>query len=1100
MAKFFINRPIFAFVIAIVIMLMGALSISNLPIEQYPPIAPPSVQIATTYPGASAVTVNNVVVQVIEQQMSGIDNLLYMSSVSDDSGQSTTTITFSPGTNPDIAQVQVQNKLQLAVPLLPATVQQSGIRVTKSTNSFLMVVGFVSTDNSMTKFDIANYVVSHVQDPVSRINGVGNFNVFGTQYAMRISLDLNKLNSYALTPIDVSNAILAQNVQISGGQLGGLPAVAHQELTATITEATLLQTPEQFGAIVLKAMPDGSQVRLRDVGDIARGAENYIVDNKYNGQPASGIAIQLAPGANALNTAAAVRARIETLKAYFPPGLQVVYPNDTTPFIKISIEEVVKTLLIGIVLVILVMYLFLQNLRATFIPAIAVPVVLLGTFGLMAAVGFTINTLSMFGLVLAIGLLVDDAIVVVENVERVMEEEHLSPKEATTKAMSQLTGALVGVAMVLSAVFIPVAMSSGTVGGIYRQFSLTIVAAMLLSVFVALTLTPALCATILKPKTKADSKRRGFFGWFNRRFDNGRDHFTAGVRGVAARAGRWLLIFAVLVAAVVLGFMKIPSAFVPNEDQGYFFVQVQAPTGATQQRTGIALDDVADYLAKQESANVEATFIINGFNFAGRAQNQGMVYVRLKDWSLRTKPDQSIQPVITRITQHFANYKGAAIVAVNPPPIQGLGTSAGFDFELEDRGGVGHDALVKARDQLIAKARQDPTMAQVRANGLNDNPTFRVDVDREKAAVLGVALADVDQTFSIAWGSRYVNNFLDIDNRIKRVYVQAAPSFRMNPEDLGLLYVRGSASPTGNPAGASTGTSTGTSTTSPSTSSSTNTAMSAFTSTSTSAPTTGNTSSGMVPFSSFAKGTWTYGPAQLQRYNGVEAMEIQGQAAPGKSTGQAMLALEALAKQLPQGIGFEWTGLSLQEQQAGSQAPFFYALSIIVVFLSLAALYESWTIPFSVILAVPIAVLGALGAALLFGMPDGVYFQVALLTTIGLGAKNAILIVEFARELHEAGRTPLEAAVEAAKLRMRPIVMTSMAFLLGVLPLAIAHGAGSVSQNQIGVAVIGGMLTATFIAPFLVPMFFDVISRKLGRSKRAPAPEPAPAPVPAPGD
>jgi hydrophobe/amphiphile efflux-1 (HAE1) family protein len=1081
MAKFFINRPIFAIVIALVIMMIGGLSISKLPIEQYPPIAPPSVQIATTYPGASAVTVNNVVVQVIEQQMSGIDHLIYMSSVSDDSGQSTTTLTFAPGTNSDIAQVQVQNKLQLAVPLLPATVQQSGIRVTKSTNSFLLVIGFVSTDGSMSKYDIANFVVSHVQDPISRINGVGNFNVFGTQYAMRVSLDLNKLNKYALTPIDVSTAITAQNVQVSAGQLGGLPAVPNQELTATITEATLLQTPEQFGAIVLKALPDGSQVRLRDVAEINRGAENYIVDSKYNGLPASGMAIQLAPGANALDTATSIRARIETLKQYFPPGLSVTYPNDTTPFIKISIQEVVKTLLIGIVLVVLVMYLFLQNLRATFIPAIAVPVVLLGTFGLMAALGFTINTLSMFGMVLAIGLLVDDAIVVVENVERVMEEEHLSPKEATTKAMSQLTGALVGVAMVLSAVFIPVAMSSGSVGGIYRQFSLTIVAAMLLSVFVALTLSPALCATILKPK-EPGAKRGGiggrFFGWFNRRFDNGRDHYTAGVRGVAARAGRFLVIYLVLVAAVVLGFMKIPSAFVPNEDLGYFFVQVQTPPGTTQQRTGIALDTVATYLNKQEAASVDATFTINGFNFAGRAQNQGMVYVRLKDWSQRTKKEQSIQPLIARVTQQFANYKGATVVAVNPPPIQGLGTSAGFDFELEDRGGVGHDALVKARDQLLAKARQDPTLAQVRSNGLDDTATFHIDVDREKAAVLGVSLAAVDQTFSIAWGSSYVNNFLDTDNRIKRVYVQAAAPFRMNPEDLNLLYVRSSGTSTAPlvPASASI----------------------PF------APSTANTSNGMVPFSSFAKGTWAYGPAQLQRYNGVEAMEIQGQSAPGKSTGQAIQALETIAKQLPPGIGFEWTGLSLQEEQAGNQAPFFYALSVIVVFLSLAALYESWTIPFSVILAVPVAVLGALAAALFAGMPDGVYFQVALLTTIGLGAKNAILIVEFARELHEEGRSALEAAVEAAKLRMRPIVMTSMAFLLGVLPLAIASGAGSVSENQIGVAVIGGMLTATFIAPFLVPMFFDVVSRKLGRKKRepeaAPTSAPPPAAAPAPGD
>ncbi len=1043
MAKFFINRPIFAIVIALLIMLGGALSIFSLPIEQYPPIAPPTVQINTSYPGASATTVNNVVVQIIEQQMSGIDNLIYLSSTSDDTGQSTTTLTFAPGTDPNIAQVQVQNKLQNAVPQLPAAVQQSGIRVTKSTNSFLMVVGFISGDNSMSKFDLANYVVSHVMDPVSRVNGVGTLSIFGSQYAMRVWLDLNKLNNYALTPSDVTAAILAQNVQISGGQLGGTPAVANQQLNATITEATLLRTPEEFGAILLKALPDGSQVRLRDVARIALGAESFSIDNKYNGQPATGIAVQLATGANALNTANAVRAQIDQLKPYFPPGMQVVYPNDTTPFIKISIQEVVKTLLEGIALVVLVMFLFLQNWRATLIPAIAVPVVLLGTFGLMAALGFTINTLSMFGLVLAIGLLVDDAIVVVENVERVMVEERLPPKEATTKAMGQITGALIGVAMVLSAVFVPVAMSSGTVGAIYREFSLTIVAAMLLSVFVALTLTPALCATLLKAPDREHAVRHGFFGWFNRRFDWSRDHYVSGIRGVMARAIPSTVVFLAIVGAVGFLFMKLPSAFVPNEDQGFFFVQVQTPPGATQQRTGAALDDVSQYLLKQESAAVDAAFIVNGNNFAGRGQSQGMVFVHLKDWSQRTAANQSVQALISRTNAHFATYKDAAITSVNPPPIRGLGTSAGFDFELEDRGGLGHDALVQARNQLLEMAKHDPNLAGVRANGVDDNATFTIDVDREKAAVLGVALSDVDQTFSIAWGSRFVNNFLDTDNRIKRVYVQADASFRMNPEDLNLLYVR-------------------------------------------------NSKGGMTPFSEFAKGRWTYGSPKVERYNGVASMEIQGQAAPGKSTGQAMLAMEALARKLPQGIGYEWTGLSLQQQQSGSQAPYLYALSVIVVFLSLAALYESWSIPLAVILAIPIGALGALGAAMLFGMPNGVFFQVALLTTIGLCAKNAILIVEFARELHEEGRSAIDAAIEAAKLRMRPIVMTSMAFLLGVLPLAIAHGAGSASQNEIGVAVIGGMLTATFVAPFLVPMFFEIISRGLGRSKREPAPALAP--------
>jgi multidrug efflux pump len=1038
MAKFFIDRPIFAIVIALLIMLAGGLSILTLPVEQYPQIAPPSVQIATTYPGASAETVQNTVVQVIEQQMSGLDHLMYLASVSDNSGQSTTTLTFAPGTNPDIAQVQVQNKLSLAIPLLPAPVQQTGIAVTKSNSSFLLVAGFVSTDNSMNKFDIANYVVSNIQDPISRINGVGNFNVFGTQYAIRIWLDPNKLNSYGLTPLDVTTAVMSQNVQVSGGQLGGTPAVPNQQLTATITEATLLRTPEQFGAILLKVLPDGSQVRMRDVARINLGAENFNVDTRYNGQPASGIAIQLATGANALATANAVRARIDELSKFFPPGLKVVYPNDSTPFIKASIIDVVKTLVEGIALVFLVMFLFLQNIRATIIPTIAVPVVLLGTFGVMAALGFTINTLSMFGLVLAIGLLVDDAIVVVENVERVMQEEGLSPVEATRKAMGQITGALVGVAMVLSAVFVPVAFSSGTVGAIYRQFSLTIVSAMLLSVFVALTLTPALCATILKPAS-AGHGTKGFFGWFNRGFESTRNKYLHGVRHVIARYGRWLAIYAAVIAAVGWLFVHLPTSFLPTEDQGYLFVQVQTPPGATQGRTGVALDDVSNYLLKDESKMVDATFIVNGFNYAGRGQSQGMVFVRLKDWSERTAPDLSAAALINRISQHFSTYKDASIVPVNPPPIQGLGTAAGFDFELEDRGGVGHAKMMEALNQLMALAKQDPTLALVRPNGVPDNPTFQVDMDREKLSALGILVSDVDQTFSVSWGSKFVNNFLDTDGRIKKVYVQADAPYRMNPTDLGQFYVR-------------------------------------------------NNKGMMAPFSSFAKGSWTYGPAQLQRYNGVPAMEIQGQAAPGLSTGQAMAVMERLMQKIPAGIGYEWTGISLQQQQSGSQAPYFYALSILVVFLSLAALYESWSIPISVIMVVPLGVLGALGATTLFGMSNDVYFQVGLLTTIGLSAKNAILIVEFAQELHAQGRTALEAAIEAAHMRVRPIIMTSMAFVLGVLPLALANGAGAGSQNAIGTGVIGGMLTATFLATFMIPMFYVVVSNKLSKDKHPPAP------------
>src|SRR5712672_529747 len=1046
MAKFFIDRPIFAIVIAILIMVAGALSVFTLPIEQYPPIAPPSVQISTTYPGASATTVQDTVVQAIEQQMSGLDHLLYMSSTSDDTGQSTTTLTFAAGTDPNIAQVQVQNKLQLAVPSLPQQVQQSGIRVTKSTNAFLMVVGFVSTDNSMNKFDIANYVVSNIQDPVSRVSGVGNLSVFGSQYAMRIWLDPNKLASFALTPLDVTAALQAQNVQISGGQLGGTPAVQNQQLNAAITEATLLRTPEEFNNILLKVLPDGSQVRLRDVARIALGAESFNIDNQYNGQPASGIGIQLAPGANALDTADAIRARIAQLQPYFPHGLQVVYPNDTTPFIRISIGEVVKTLFEGIALVFLVMFLFLQNIRATIIPSIAVPVVLLGTFGVMAALGFTINTLSMFGLVLAIGLLVDDAIVVVENVERIMEEEGLAPAEATRKAMGQLTGALVGVAMVISAVFVPVAFSSGTVGAIYREFSLTIVAAMLLSVFVPLTLAPELCATILRPPRGRHADKKGFFGWFNRRFDSGRDKYVDGVRRVIGRWGRALAVYALVIAAVGALFVRLPTSFVPNEDQGYLFVQVQSPPGAVQVRTGAVLGDVSNYLLTQENKMVAATFTVNGNNFAGRGQNQGQVFVQLKDWSARASPDLSVQALTRRLAQHFASYKDATVIPINPPPIRGLGTSSGFDFELEDRGGLGHDKLMQARKQLLALAAGDPALAQVRANGQDDNPTFKINIDREKAAALGVSLSDVDQTFSIAWGSRFVNNFLDTDNRIKRVYVQADAPFRMNPEDLNLLYVR-------------------------------------------------NSKGAMVPFSSFATGGWTFGPPKLERYNGVAAMEIQGQAAPGYSNEQAMASMEALAKKLPAGIGYEWTGISLQQQISGAQAPLLYALSILVVFLSLAALYESWSIPVSVIMGVPFGVLGALASATLFHMSNDVYFLIGLLTIIGLSAKNAILIVEFARDLQAEGKSAVEAAVEAAHMRMRPIVMTSMAFGLGVLPLALANGAGSGSQNAIGIGVLGGMLAATFLATLMIPMFYVVISDKLQRAKPASSPAVAAAAV-----
>ncbi|MBU6491450.1 MAG: efflux RND transporter permease subunit [Burkholderiales bacterium] len=1035
MAKFFIDRPIFAWVIAIVLMLAGALSIKTLPVEQYPTIAPPGVQIRASYAGASAQTVEDTVTQVIEQQMNGLDNLLYIASTSDDSGTAEITLTFAPGTNPDIAQVQVQNKLQLATPLLPQAVQQAGVSVTKSRTGFLMAMAFVSTDHSMTKYDLANYLVSHVQDPISRVNGVGTVTVFGTQYAMRIWLDPNKLTRVGLTPVDVVNALKDQNVQVAAGQLGGTPAVPGQSLTATISEATLLRTPAQFGDVLLKVNPDGSQVRIKDVARVALGGENYITATKYNGAPAAGLGIQLATGANALQTADAVRARINELSRYFPHGLKVEYPYDTTPFVKISIEEVVKTLLEGIVLVFLVMYLFLQNLRATLIPTIAVPVVLFGTFGVMALVGFSINTLSMFGMVLAIGLLVDDAIVVVENVERVMSEEGLSPRDATRKAMGQITGALVGVALVLSAVFVPMAFSGGAVGAIYRQFSLTIVVAMILSVLVALILTPALCATLLKPIPKGHhDEKQGFFGWFNRTFDNGRQKYHAGVHHVLKRSGRWLLLYLLLIGAVALLFVRMPTSFLPNEDQGTMFIQVQTPPGTTQQRTEQALDDVSHYLLNQERDVVQSTFEVAGFNFAGRGQNSGLVFVRLKDWSLRTADKDKMQALIGRIFAHFSSYKNAVVIPINPPPIPSLGTASGFDFELEDRAGLGHAALMAARNELLRTAAKDPDLALVRANGLDDQPDFKVHIDRVKASALGVPLASIDQTFSIAWASAYVNNFLDTDNRIKRVYVQADAPYRMNPSDIDRWYVR-------------------------------------------------NTQGKMVPFSSFATGSWTYGSPKLERYNGVSSIEIQGSAAPGKSSGQAMNEIEKLASKLPKGIGYEWTGLSYQERLSGSQAPALYAISILVVFLSLAALYESWSIPFSVIMVVPLGIIGALLAATGRGLSNDVYFQVGLLTTVGLSAKNAILIVEFAKSLQEQGMSAMAAAMEAARLRLRPILMTSMAFILGVLPLAISNGAGSASQHAIGTAVIGGMVTATFLAIFMIPMFFVVIRERFSKRK-----------------
>ncbi|MEH8149449.1 efflux RND transporter permease subunit [Aeromonas veronii] len=1028
MARFFIDRPIFAWVIALVIMLAGSLAIIKLPVAQYPSIAPPAVGISASYPGASAKTVEDSVTQIIEQNMTGLDHLLYMSSQSDSAGRVSVTLTFQPGTDPDIAQVQVQNKLQQAMSLLPQEVQQQGIRVQKTSSSFLMVAAFISSDGSMNNDDLADYVVSNIKEPLSRLDGVGDITLFGSQYSMRVWLDPNKLNRVQMTPGDVQAAIKAQNAQVAFGKLGGTPSVEDQQFTATIMGQTRLSTVEQFNDILLRVNQDGSKVRLKDVARVELAGESYDADALYNGQSTAAVAIKLATGANALDTAEKVRAKLNELSDYFPANMEIVYPYDTTPFVKISIEEVVQTLIEAIFLVFCVMYLFLQNFRATLIPTIAVPVVLLGTFGVMAAFGFSINTLTMFGMVLAIGLLVDDAIVVVENVERLMSEEDLSPLEATRKSMTQITGALVGIALVLSAVFVPMAFFGGSTGAIYRQFSLTIVSAMVLSVLVALILTPALCATLLKPMKHGDfGAKRGFFGWFNRAFDAGTNRYQSGVRKVIKQGVRYSLIYGAMLAVLAVLFMRMPTSFLPEEDQGVIMSMVQLPVGATKQRTEVVLADMRDYFLKNEKDNVDSVLTVSGFSFAGSGQNAGMAFIKLKDWSERKSPDRSANAIIGRAMGYLFSIKEAQVFAFNLPPIPELGTATGFDFFLQDRGGIGHDKLMAARNQLLGMAAQDPTLVRVRPNGMEDTPQLDIKIDYEKALAQGLSIADINNTLATAWGSSYVNDFVD-RGRIKKVYMQADAPFRMNPEDLKLWYVRNSAGQ-------------------------------------------------MVPFSAFASTEWSFGSPRLERYNGVPAMEIVGEAAPGKSTGDAMAAIEQMVKQLPEGVGIEWTGLSFQERQAGSQAPALYAISLLVVFLCLAALYESWSIPFSVMLVVPLGVLGAIVAATLRGLENDVYFQVGLLTTIGLSAKNAILIVEFAKELYDKGMGLGEAVVEAARLRLRPILMTSLAFILGVLPLVISSGAGASSRNAIGTGVMGGMISATVLAIFFVPLFFVLVMR-----------------------
>lgn len=1033
MARFFIDRPVFAWVISLLIMGIGVLSIFSLPVSQYPQIASPSVSVTATYPGASAETVESTVTQILEQQMTGLDGLRYISSNSSANGQAQLTMTFETGTDPDIAQVQVQNKVSQADPLLPDLVKRQGVSVQKSSAGFLMVVALISEDGQLDQSDLADYLNSNVVDEVSRVAGVGSVQVFGAPYAMRIWLDPSRLRAYDLAPSDVVTAVSAQNAQITAGQFGARPAPEGQQLNATITAQSLLQTPEDFEQIVLRADEDGGLVLLRDVARVEIGAQDYSTIARYNAQPASGMAVQLASGANALATARLVKERVEELSSFFPEGVVYTIPYDTTPFVELSIEEVVKTLFEAIGLVFLVMLLFLQNFRATLIPTLAVPVVLLGTFGVLAVAGFSINVLTMLAMVLAIGLLVDDAIVVVENVERIMEEEGLSPRAATRKSMGQISGALVGIAMVLSAVFVPMAFFGGSTGVIYKQFSITIVSAMFLSVVVALTLTPALCATILKPG-KHGASQRGPVGWFNRGFNG----LTNGYAGAAGRVARLPLIMMIVFFSLSGGmgwlFNKTPTGFLPNEDQGIMFALVQAPAGSTAEHTLGVVKQAEQYFLAQD--NVQSLFSVVGFSFAGSGQNSGMAFVRMKDWAERPGPQNSVQAEAGKAFGAMMGLQGAMVFPIVPPAVIELGNASGFDFYLQARDGQSHEELTAARNQLMGMASQSPLIGSIRPNGLEDAAQYKIDIDWRRAGAMGVSAADVSNLLSVAWAGRYVNDFID-RGRIKRVIIQGEPDARATPESLKDWRVR-------------------------------------------------NASGGFVPFSNFSEGKWNYGAQGLYRYNGVPAMQLQGGPKPGVSTGEAMAEIERLAAQLPPGFRIAWTGLSLEERESGDQAPLLYALSLAVVFLSLAALYESWAIPMAVILAMPLGVLGALLAAFFGGFANDVFFQVGLLTTIGLTGKNAILIVEFARDRQRQGDSALEAAIEATKQRFRPIIMTSLAFSLGVLPLVLSSGAGAAGRKAIGSGVLGGMIAATVLVVLFTPLFY-VLIRKIAPLREQPA-------------
>jgi HAE1 family hydrophobic/amphiphilic exporter-1 len=1034
LSRFFLNRPVFAWVIAIIMMVAGALAIYRLPISQYPPIAPPSIAITAFYPGASAETVENSVTQLIEQKMTGFDKMLYLSASSDSAGASRVELTFAPGTDPDLAWAQVQNKLQLAMASLPEVVQRQGVKVSKSTRNYLLLVGLISEDRSMDGNDLQDYAQSNLEKVLSRVPGVGEVEMFGSQYAMRIWLKPDKLTDYQMTVQDVITALRAYNVEVSAGQFGGAPAAEGQRLNASIIVQSLLKTPKEFAAIPLRTNPDGSIVRVKDVGRTELGTEFYDVKSYFNGKPSAALALRQAAGANALDTAKAIKAKMEEMSHFFPPGMKVIYPFDTTPFVRVAVNEVVKTLFEAILLVFLVMYLFMGNMRATLIPTIAVPVVILGTFAVLGLFGFSINMLTMFAMVLAIGLLVDDAIVVVENVERIMSEEGLSPREATRKSMDQITSALIGIGLVLSAVFGPMAFFAGSTGVIYRQFSVTIIASMLLSVLVALILTPVLCASFLKPVPKGHEPAEGgiwflrpFFRWFDRIFFWARDRYLQLVGRSLTQKLRYVIIFILIVAAMGFLFRRMPTAYLPDEDQGILMVQVLLPANSTLEQTEKVMEGVKDYFLEHEKDAVESVMTLSGSNFSGRGQNAGMAFAKLKDWDLRNRPELKAGAVAGRAMGEFSKIRNAMVFAFPPPAVVELGLSKGFDFQLLDRGGLGHAELMTTRNQLLGMAAKDPVLTKVRPNGLEDVPEYRIDVDWEKAGALGAPITSIHNTISAAFGSAYINDFIQ-GGRVKRVYVQADAPYRMLPNDLERLHVR-------------------------------------------------NNAGKMVPFSSFASGHWTSGSPKLERFNGFPSINILGESTPRRSSGEAMQAMEGFVRKLPQGIGFDWTGLSYQERQAGAQTAPLYAFSILVIFLCLAALYESWPIPISILLALPLGAIGGVIGSTIRGLPNDVYFQIGLLTTLGLTTKNAILIVQFAKARVEEGMGLIEATLEAAKLRMRPIIMTSLAFGFGVLPMTFATGAGAGAQKAIGTAVLGGVVTSTFLVTIFAPLFYVLIFR-----------------------